>query len=77
MLSLEKMVSIYVSDDLDERTWDMFNLMCGHGLIKSDVWEKFYEKCHDWTLSCDERYILNYSGDILYRRDGFGSWVKC
>lgn len=75
-MSVNKMVELYVTYELEETTWAMLYQMTCHGLIKRENWEKFYEKCADWHLSFDCNDIEDGDGNIIYTRDRDGFFVK-
>ena len=75
-MSVNKMVELYVSYGLDETTWGMLYQMKCHGLIKSENWEKFYEKCRDWRLTFDGNGVEDGDGNIIYSRDRYGFLTK-
>ena len=75
-MSVNKMVELYVFYELDETTWDMLYQMTCHGLIKRENWEKFYEKCHGWSLAFDRNGVEDGDGNIIYTRDRDGVLTK-
>lgn len=78
MLSLKKMVELYVQYELDEDTWDMLRMMRFHGLISSDNWTKFYEKCGSWHKDVDDMVILDEYDKPVYVRNVYtGLFEKC
>lgn len=76
MMSVKKMVELYVSYDLNEDTWHMMWEMSVHGLISRDNWTKFFEKCKGWTMSEDGQTILDEREHVIYKRDVNGFLIK-
>lgn len=83
MMSVKKMVDLYVSFGLYEETWRMLFSMTSHGLISYDNWIKFYNKCHSWTWCDDEEKLVNGQntiidgdGNLIYYYDENGCLVK-
>ena len=76
MLSVKKMIDLYVSYELSEDTWDMLRNMSLHGLISSDNWRKFFDKCKDWSMDDDWQRIIDADGNTIYKRDKDGFLVK-
>lgn len=76
MMSVKKMVELYVAYDLSEDTWKMLYNMSNHGLISRDNWSKFFDKCKGWTMSEDGQSILDEDERTIYKRDSQGFFVK-
>ncbi len=77
MMSVKKMIDLYVTYELSEETWDMMREMSYHGLISRDNWIKFYEKCHAWEFSEDGDNIIDCNTEkVIYTRDAEGYMVK-
>ena len=76
MMSVKKMIDLYITHELSETTWDMMREMTYHGLISLDNWTKFYDKCKGWTFDEDEQNIIDWDGKVLYGRDAEGRMVK-
>ena len=77
MMSVEKMIDLYLAYGLDPTTWRMLWNMTSHGLISSKNWRKFYDTCHSWTVSEDGTHIYDaLTGKILFRYDEDGDLVK-
>lgn len=76
MMSVKKMIELYVSYELCEETWDMLYKMAMHGLISRDNWTKFWETCKGWSLDEDGRHIIDGDEKVVYKRDGNGFLVK-
>lgn len=72
MMSVKKMIELYITYELSNTTWDMMREMSYHGLISRDNWTKFFDICHDWCFDDDENAVVNCDGKILYRRDEQG-----
>lgn len=73
MISLKRMIEVYVENECSEDTWNMFYQMANHELITKDVWEKFSKKCEDWYSELDGIYSYN---ELIYERDEDGTLVK-
>ena len=59
MMSVKKMIQLYIDYDIGENTWKMlYNMMC-HGLISRDNWTKFYDTCKGWYLSDDRKAVYD------------------
>lgn len=70
MMTYKKMVSLYAYYEFDEKTWDMLYQMTVHGLIKREVWEKFFQNFKDVSLDEQKENAINVlTGEIVYRRD--------
>lgn len=77
MMSVKKMIDLYVTYELSEETWDMMREMSYHGLISRDNWCKFYEKCHAWEFSEDGDQIIDCDTEkVIYIRNTEGYMVK-
>jgi hypothetical protein len=76
MLSVKKMIDLYVSYELDETTWNMLYNMVNHGLISSENWEKFYTTCKGWSFEENGQTIEDENGKVIYRRNENGYLVK-
>lgn len=79
VISLERMVEIYVNSELDIDTWNMFRNMCIHDLITDSLWEKFYLKCLNWVFNDDNTEIIDITYEdakVIYRRNENGHLVK-
>ena len=79
VISLERMVDIYVKSELDLNTWNMFRDMCIHDLISDRTWEKFYLKCLNWVFNEDQTKIIDITREkmkVVYKRDNNGHLVK-
>lgn len=74
MLSLKKMIELYVQYGVERETWDMLYSMYRHCLISEDNWMKFVDKCEDWE--CNGNIITNCEGVVVYRTDDNGCWQK-
>ena len=79
VISLERMIEIYVKSELDIDTWNMFREMCIHDLISDSLWEKFYLKCFNWVFNDDNTEIIDITNEdakVIYRRNENGHLVK-
>lgn len=77
MMSVKKMVDLYVTYGLDETTWDMLQQMSIHGLISSDNWRKFYNKCKGWYFDEEVNGIVDAGTQIVvYLYDDKGNLHK-
>lgn len=74
MMSVKKMIDLYVRYDVDECTWDMLYNMTCHGLISRDNWIKFSNICSGWVL--DGTSIRDQDGLLVYRIGEDGCWHK-
>ena len=74
MMSVNTMIDLYVRYGLAEETWYMLRNMAMHNLISQDNWTKFYETCVSWE--CYGDVILDDDGNVVYRIDEDGFWVK-
>lgn len=76
-MTVNKMIDLYITYGLDERTWDMLREMTCHGLIKQDTWKKFYEKCKGWAFSESGNEIIDSETEkVVYYYDDIGNPVK-
>lgn len=64
-MTVKKMVQIYKEYGADERTWRMFCEMYCHGIIDSEKWQTFYEKCKDWSFDERIREVVDGQGNIV------------
>lgn len=76
MMSVNKMIDLYLTYGLDEKTWGMMYEMTCHGLISNENWKEFFETCKDWTWSDDYNAVINGEGKALYHYDNNGYLVK-
>lgn len=76
MMSVKKMIDLYITYELSETTWDMMREMALHGLISRDNWCKFFDKCKGWTFDENDENVIDWDGKILYIRDAEGRLVK-
>ena len=76
MMSVKKMIELYVTYELSEETWNMMREMTYHGLISLDNWDKFYNRCKDWYMNDEMSAIVDGNGKVLYQRDDQGYLKK-
>lgn len=77
IISVERMVRIYVDYELNEDTWKMFYNMRLHNLISEKTWSEFCETCKDWNISENgQQYIADGNGCIIFIRDDNGFFVE-
>lgn len=76
MMSVKKMIELYVTYELSEVTWDMMREMTFHGLISNDNWNKFFEICKDWHMNDELTAIVDSDDKVLYKRDEQGYLKK-
>lgn len=76
MMSVKKMIDLYIANELSETTWNMMYQMRNHGLISWDNWTKFFNKCEGWSLSRDGQSVEDADGRIIYTRNADGFLVK-
>lgn len=70
MMTFKKMAELYAYYEFQSETWDMLYQMVCHGLIKRDVWEKFFNKFKSIQLDDDnENAIDAETGEVVYRRE--------
>lgn len=74
MMSVKKMIDLYVQYGVDETTWNMLYEMTCHGLISRDNWSKFSDICKSWAI--DGNAIRDGDGLMVYRTDANGFWHK-
>lgn len=74
MMSVKRMIDLYVEYGVDEDTWNMLYEMTIHGLISRDNWAKFFDICHSWVI--DDNAIRDGDGLMVYRLDEKGYWHK-
>ena len=77
MMSVKRMIDLYVEYGLDERTWDMLREMSLHGLISRDNWIKFFETCKGWYFNEETNTIDDSeTGKTVYVYDDNGNLHK-
>ena len=80
MMSVKKMIELYVSYGLDTETWEMLYKMRCHDLISYDNWTKFYETCKGWEFNDEDNgaTIIDTCNDnkLVYKRNEDGFYVK-
>ena len=76
MMSVKRMIDLYLTYGLDERTWNMLYNMACHDLISRVNWSKFFETCKGWQFSDSGNEIIDGDGTILYYYDDNGNLVK-
>ena len=76
MMSVKKMIELYVTYELSNETWNMMREMTYHGLISRDNWDKFFNRCKDWCMNDELSAIVDGNGKVLYQRDGQGFLKK-
>ena len=76
MLSVKKMIEMYLNYGLADETWDMMYNMTLHGLISQENWKKFFEKCKDWYIDEETNSVKNGENKILYSYDENGFLQK-
>lgn len=59
MMSVKRMVALYVEYGLNERTWNMLYDMYAHGLISYENWSKFFYTCRGFEYSEDGQKIID------------------
>ena len=74
MMSVKRMIDLYVEYGVDEGTWNMLYQMTCHGLISRDNWVKFSDICASWFIDGDA--IRDGDGLMVYRIDEKGLWKK-
>ena len=74
MMSVKRMIDLYVEYGVDEDTWNMLYEMTIHGLISRDNWIKFFNICASWFIDGDA--IRDGDGLMVYRIDEKGLWKK-
>lgn len=74
MMSVKKMIDLYVRYGIDETTWNMLYEMTCHGLISGDNWVRFSNVCAGWCINGDT--IMDGDGSIVYLLDKEGCWQK-
>lgn len=74
MMSVKKMIDLYVRYGVDEETWKMLYNMTCHGLISRENWLKFADTCTSWV--CEGNIIIDGEGNVVYRTDESGYWQK-
>ena len=76
MMSVKKMIELYVTYELSEETWNMMREMTFHGLISNDNWHKFLEICKDWRMDDEMAAIIDSNNKVFYKRDEQGYLKK-
>lgn len=76
VISVEKMVELYLQYELDERTWDMLYEMSLHGLISVDAWHRFYAICAYWHLDSNGENCIGQYDEIVATRDADRNLVR-
>lgn len=74
MMSVKKMIELYVNYSVDEETWEMLYSMTCHGLISRENWIKFYDTCASWGI--EGNTIIDGDGNVVYMIDDNGYWKK-
>lgn len=74
MMSVKKMIELYVNYSVDEETWEMLYSMVCHGLISRENWIKFYDTCASWII--EGNTIIDGDGNVIYMIDDNGYWKK-
>ena len=73
MLSVKKMIELYVNYGVDGGTWKMLYAMMCHGLISRENWIKFSNTCESWIN--EGNTIIDGEGNTVYVLDN-GYWKK-
>lgn len=76
MMSVKKMIDLYVEYGLSEVTWHMMYEMTCHNLISRDNWTKFYNKCHGWYFHEESNTIKDENDNTVYVYDDNGNLYK-
>ena len=77
MMSVKKMVDLYVEYGVSEDTWKMMYEMTCHNLISRDNWTKFFNKCKGWYLNEETNTIDDSeTGKTVYVYDDNGNLRK-
>ena len=77
MMSVKKMIDLYVEYGLDETTWDMLREMSYHGLISRENWVKFFETCKGWYFNEETNTIDDSETEkTVYAYDDNGNLHK-
>lgn len=79
VISLERMIEIYVNSELDNDTWNMFREMHVHDLISESRWLKFYFRCSNLVFNDDRTEIIDITNEdskVIYKRNENGHLVK-
>ena len=74
MMSVKKMIDLYVRYGVDEETWKMLYEMTCHGLISHENWSKFADTCASWV--CEGNIIIDGDEKVIYTVDESGYWQK-
>lgn len=74
MMSVKKMIDLYVRYGVAEETWKMLYEMTCHGLISQNNWSKFADTCASWE--CEGNSIVDGEGNMIYTVDEYGYWQK-
>lgn len=74
MMSVKKMIELYVNYSIDEETWNMLYSMVCHGLISRENWIKFSDTCASWII--EGNTIIDGDGNVVYMIDDNGYWKK-
>lgn len=73
MMTAKAMEEMYVTDGLDEKTWDMLYNMTCHGLITRSNWDKFCDNCRGYKFgNAEKTTIVNEHLVTVYRMDNDG-----
>ena len=80
MMSVKKMIELYVNYGLDQDTWEMLYEMRCHDLISYDNWMKFADTCKGWEFNPDDNGLTIIDTDkdnkVVYKQDENGFYVK-
>lgn len=77
MMSVKRMIDLYLSYCLSDDTWNMLWQMCFHGLISYENWNKFSAECHSWTVDGELNAIIDgETGKVVYLYDEMGDFHK-
>lgn len=76
MMSVKKMVELYVTYEMSEDTWNMMREMTYHGLISNENWCKFFDTCKGWHKNDEDTAILDGDEKVIYLRDNQGYLKK-
>ena len=79
MMTAKAMEELYIHYELSDKTWEMLYEMVCHGLIDSETWTKFFNKCKGYTFADDEETMVidDYENqNVIYTRNAEGCLVR-
>lgn len=81
-MTLKKMVALYLDYEISDDTYEMFRQMALHGLIKQDMWDRFWRLVKSWAWVDDIEYVIgdvhpDGSYTVIARRNADGRMVRC